>query len=125
MSQFCSQRCTLGIEFGSTRIKAVLIGPDHAPLAQGDFTWENRLENGVWTYPESEIWAGLQAAYAALAADVQARFGQKLTTVGCMGVSAMMHGYLPFDQNGELLVPFRTWRNTITGRRSADRCVRL
>ncbi len=115
MSQFCSQRCTLGIEFGSTRIKAVLIGPDQAPLAQGDFTWENRLENGVWTYPESEIWAGLQAAYAALAADVQARFGQKLTTVGCMGVSAMMHGYLPFDQNGELLVPFRTWRNTITG----------
>ena len=87
---FCPERCTLGIEFGSTRIKAVLIGPDHAPLAQGDYTWENRLENGVWTYPESEIWAGLQAAYAALAADVQARFGQPLTTVGCLGVSAMM-----------------------------------
>ena len=112
---FCPERCTLGIEFGSTRIKAVLIGPDHAPLAQGDYTWENRLENGVWTYPESEIWAGLQAAYAALAADVQARFGQPLTTVGCLGVSAMMHGYLAFDENDALLVPFRTWRNTITG----------
>ena len=125
---FCPERCTLGIEFGSTRIKAVLIGPrTTAPLAQGDYTWENRLENGVWTYPESEIWAGLQAAYAALAADVQARFGQPLTTVGCLGVSAMMHGYLAFDENDALLVPFPhlAQHDHRPGSRSADRGVRL
>lgn len=115
MTSFCPERCTLGIEFGSTRIKAVLVGPDHAPLAQGDYTWENQLDHGVWTYSEPAIWAGLQAAWAALAADVRAKFGTELTTVGCLGISAMMHGYLAFDEAGELLVPFRTWRNTITG----------
>ena len=109
------RNCTLGIEFGSTRIKAVLVDDACKPVAQGDFTWENRLENGVWTYPLDEVWRGVQAAYAALAADVQARYGQPLTTVGCIGISAMMHGYLPFDAAGNLLVPFRTWRNTITG----------
>ena len=109
------QNCTLGIEFGSTRIKAVLVDDACKPVAQGDFTWENRLENGVWTYPLDEVWRGVQAAYAALAADVQARYGQPLTTVGCIGISAMMHGYLPFDAAGNLLVPFRTWRNTMTG----------
>ncbi len=109
------KNCALGIEFGSTRIKAVLVDGTHAPVAQGDFTWENRLENGVWTYPLAEVHHGLQAAYAALAADVQAKFGQPLTTVGCIGVSAMMHGYLAFDRDGGLLVPFRTWRNTMTG----------
>nr|WP_317402533.1 FGGY-family carbohydrate kinase [uncultured Gemmiger sp.] len=116
MQPFCPAQCTLGIEFGSTRIKAVLVGPDHAPLAQGDFTWENKLENGLWTYDDPAIWAGLQAAYAALAADVRARYGAELTTVGCIGISAMMHGYLAFDEAGQLLVPFRTWRNTNTGR---------
>lgn len=110
-----SRNCTLGIEFGSTRIKAVLVDDACKPVAQGDFTWENRLENGVWTYPLDEVWRGVQAAYAALAADVQARYGQPLTTVGCIGISAMMHGYLPFDAAGNLLVPFRTWRNTMTG----------
>ena len=109
------RNCTLGIEFGSTRIKAVLVGDACKPVAQGDFTWENRLENGVWTYPLDEVWRGVQSAYAALAADVQARYGQPLTTVGCIGISAMMHGYLPFDTAGNLLVPFRTWRNTMTG----------
>lgn len=109
------RNCTLGIEFGSTRIKTVLVDDTCKPVAQGDFTWENRLENGVWTYPLDEVWRGVQAAYAALAADVQARYGQPLTTVGCIGISAMMHGYLPFDAAGNLLVPFRTWRNTMTG----------
>lgn len=110
-----SGETSLGVEFGSTRIKAVLIGPDHIPLAQGDYTWENRLENGVWTYALADVWAGLQSAYAALAADVKARYGEELTTIGSIGISAMMHGYLAFDAAGNLLVPFRTWRNTITG----------
>ncbi len=107
-------QCSLGIEFGSTRIKAVLVDAACKPVAQGDFTWENRLENGVWTYPLDEVWQGVQAAYAALAADVLAKHGQPLTTVGCIGISAMMHGYLAFDAAGKLLVPFRTWRNTMT-----------
>lgn len=107
--------CTLGIEFGSTRIKAVLVDENCKPVAQGDFTWENQLENGIWTYPLAEVWQGMQAAYAALAADVLAKYGQPLTTVGCIGISAMMHGYLAFDAAGKLLVPFRTWRNTMTG----------
>ena len=109
------KQCSLGIELGSTLIKAVLVGDTCKPVAQGDFTWENRLENGIWTYPLEEVWQGVQAAYAALAADVLAKCGQPLTTVGCIGVSAMMHGYLAFDAAGKLLVPFRTWRNTMTG----------
>ena len=115
MSNFVPEKTALGIEFGSTRIKAVLIGPEHTPLAQGDYTWENQLHNGIWTYPLEQVWQGLQSAYAALAADVQQKYGCTLTKVGCIGISAMMHGYLAFDDNGELLVPFRTWRNTITG----------
>ena len=103
------------MSWGSTRIKAVLVGDTCKPVAQGDFTWENRLENSIWTYPLEEVWQGVQAAYAALAADVLAKCGQPLTTVGCIGVSAMMHGYLAFDAAGKLLVPFRTWRNTMTG----------
>ena len=115
MSNFVPEKTALSIEFGSTRIKAVLIGPEHTPLAQGDYTWENQLHNGIWTYPLEQVWQGLQSAYAALAADVQQKYGCTLTKVGCIGISAMMHGYLAFDANGELLVPFRTWRNTITG----------
>lgn len=114
------KQCSLGIELGSTRIKAVLVGDTCKPVAQGDFTWENRLENGIWTYPLEEVWQGVQAAYAALAADVLAKCGQPLTTVGCIGVSAMMHGYLAFDAAGKLLVPFRTWRNTTTGAAAAE-----
>lgn len=107
-------RTLLGIELGSTRIKAVLIDEKHELLATGGFAWENRLENGVWTYSMDDVVGGLQACYAALAKDVFERYGTKLTTVGAMGVSAMMHGYLVFDQQDQLLVPFRTWRNTMT-----------
>ena len=107
-------KTTLGIEFGSTRIKAVLIDETHTPLATGSHTWENRLENGIWTYSLEDIWSGLQDCYRNLVFDVQKKYGQTLTTVGAIGFSAMMHGYLAFDQEGELLVPFRTWRNTIT-----------
>jgi sugar (pentulose or hexulose) kinase len=105
----------LGVELGSTRIKAVLIGPDHLPLASGSYEWENRFENGVWTYPLDEVWTGLQACFSQVSVEVLARYNTPLTTVGAMGFSAMMHGYLPFGADGELLVPFRTWRNTITG----------
>ena len=105
----------LGIELGSTRIKAVLIGPDHAPIASGDYGWENRLEGGYWTYHMEDVWTGLQTAYANLRADVKKRYGLELTGVKAMGFSAMMHGYLPLDAQGELLAPFRTWRNTTTG----------
>ena len=105
----------LGIEFGSTRIKAVLIDKDHNVLASGSHNWENRLEHGVWTYSIGDIFSGMQDAYAKLAADVTARYDTALTRCGAMGVSAMMHGYMPFDADGALLVPFRTWRNTMTG----------
>ena len=104
----------LGIEFGSTRIKAVLTDFDNNPIAQGGHSWENRLEDGVWTYTLDDIWGGLQDCYAKLMADVEKQYGVKLTKVGAMGFSAMMHGYMAFDKDGKLLVPFRTWRNTIT-----------
>ena len=105
----------LGIEFGSTRIKAVLIDAEHKVLASGSHSWENRLEHGFWTYALDDVFLGMQDAYAKLAADVHARYGETLARVGGMGVSAMMHGYLAFDAAGELLAPFRTWRNTTTG----------
>ena len=115
-----SGQAVLGIELGSTRIKAVLIGPDHAPIASGDHGWENRYENGVWTYHMDDVWAGLQDAYASLCADVAEKYGVKLTKVAAMGFSAMMHGYLPLDGNGELLAPFRTWRNTMTAQAAEE-----
>jgi sugar (pentulose or hexulose) kinase len=108
-------RTALGIELGSTRIKAVLIGPDHSAIAVGGFDWENQFIDRLWTYSLDAVWAGLQHSYAALAADVQRRYDVELEAVGAVGVSAMMHGYLAFDAAGELLVPFRTWRNTNTG----------
>ncbi|MET0866280.1 MAG: FGGY-family carbohydrate kinase [Nakamurella sp.] len=108
-------RTALGIELGSTRIKAVLIGADHEPLAVGGHTWENQFVDRLWTYSIESVWAGLQDCYASLAADVQEKYGVQLTTVGGIGVSAMMHGYLALDSAGELLTPFRTWRNTNTG----------
>ena len=104
----------LGIELGSTRIKAVLIGDDYAPLASGSHDWENRLENGYWTYSQEDIHGGVRACFADLAADVREKYGVPLTTVGAMGISAMMHGYMAFDKQDKLLVPFRTWRNTTT-----------
>ena len=109
----------LGIEFGSTRIKAVLIDENHNPIASGDHEWENRLENGVWTYRLEDIWEGLQDSYDKLAADVKNTYQIPLTRLGAIGFSGMMHGYMPFDEKGELLVPFRTWRNTITGEAAA------
>ena len=105
----------LGIELGSTRIKAVLAGPDGSVLASGAHDWENRFEDGYWTYHLDDVWAGIQDAYARLAADYKARYGEELRQVGALGVSAMMHGYLPFDGAGQQLAAFRTWRNTTTG----------
>ena len=113
-------KAVLGIELGSTRIKAVLIGEDHSPIASGDHTWENRLENGVWTYHLDDVWAGIQDAYANLVKDVDAKFGVALTRIAAFGVSAMMHGYLPFDKDGKQICEFRTWRNTMTGEAAAE-----
>ena len=107
-------KTSLGIEFGSTRIKAVLIDDTYTTIAAGDYGWASHLEDGLWSYSQEEIWTGLQTAYAALAKDVENAYGEKLTRVGRIGFSAMMHGYLAFDKNGELLVPFRTWQNTNT-----------
>ena len=109
----------LGLELGSTRIKAVLVDGAGTPLASGAYDWENRLENGWWTYHLEEVQAGVRAAFAALAADWQAKTGTPLARVGALGVSAMMHGYLPFDKDGRQLAPFRTWRNTATGEAAA------
>ena len=104
----------IGIELGSTRIKSVLIGRDHQVLASSSFTWENSYVNGIWTYSLDEVKVGMQACFADLKADVLEKYGEKLTTAGAIGVSAMMHGYLPFDKNDNQLCEFRTWRNTIT-----------
>ena len=110
-----SGKTALGIEFGSTRIKAVLIGEDHAPIAAGSHEWENRYENGVWTYSLEAVWAGLQESYRNLCNAVLAQYNTPLLRTGAIGFSAMMHGYVALDKDGNLLVPFRTWRNTITG----------
>jgi sugar (pentulose or hexulose) kinase len=110
-----SGSCYMGFEFGSTRIKASLIAQDGASLAAGSQGWENRFDNGVWTYGLDEVWAGAAACFADLKGNVRSRFGTELTHLAAGGFSAMMHGYLAFDTDGNLLVPFRTWRNTITG----------
>ena len=113
--------CTfLGIEFGSTRIKATLIDDTFAPVAGGSHEWENRLENGYWTYSLDDIRNGLQSAYADLKKDVSGKYGVKLEKTGAIGISAMMHGYMAFDKDGKLLVPFRTWRNTTTEKAAAE-----
>ena len=108
-------KTALGIELGSTRIKAVLIDERHIPVASGDFEWENQLVNGIWTYSMEAVHSGLQTCFARLRTDVKDNYGVELTEVGAIGVSAMMHGYLPFDSEGRQLAEFRTWRNTITG----------
>jgi sugar (pentulose or hexulose) kinase len=116
-----SGRATLGIELGSTRIKACLIGDDPTEvLAVGSHAWENEFVDRVWTYSLESVWSGLQAAFADLVADAERRHGVRPDTFGAIGVSAMMHGYLAFDAAGELLVPFRTWRNTSTGPAAAE-----
>ena len=114
------RKTVLGIELGSTRIKAVLIDKQHQPIASGSFAWENRLENGVWTYHLEDAVAGIRACYADLRNDVEKKFGQPLTRVAAIGISGMMHGYLVFDKNGKQLAPFRTWRNTITAPAAAE-----
>ena len=111
-------KTVLGIELGSTRIKAVLIDDKHLPVASGDYEWENQLVNGIWTYSMDTVHTGVQTCFANLNADVKAKYGVDLTTVGAIGVSAMMHGYLVLDREGRQLAPFRTWRNTITAQAS-------
>ena len=113
-------RAILGIEFGSTRIKAVLIDGDNQPIAQGSHTWENRLEDGLWTYSIKDIWSGLQDCYAELRKDVVGRYGIEIENLAAIGISAMMHGYMAFDKSQDILVPFRTWRNTNTGAAAAE-----
>ena len=105
----------LGIELGSTRIKAVLVNKNCETLASGGYEWENRLENGIWTYALDQVWKGIQSCYGELAANVEKTYHTNLTKVGAIGVSAMMHGYLAFDKDGNQLAQFRTWRNNITG----------
>jgi sugar (pentulose or hexulose) kinase len=112
-------KTVLGIELGSTRIKAVLIDEEHNPIASGSHEWENRYEDGIWTYHLADVWAGLQDSYSRLRRDVLEKYGVPLRTTGAIGFSGMMHGYLAFDRHGNLLVPFRTWRNTITGQAAA------
>lgn len=118
------ESCYLGIEFGSTRIKAVLISSEYIPLASGGYTWSDHLESGYWSYSMAEVEKGLRSCYAALKKEVKEKYGVTLTTCGAIGISAMMHGYLPFDENGRLLTPFRTWRNTTTGE-AAERLTAL
>jgi sugar (pentulose or hexulose) kinase len=115
-----SGKTVLGIEFGSTRIKAVLIGEDHTPLASGSYDWENRYENGVWTYSLEDIWTGLQESYRNLSKEVSENYKTPLQTIGAIGFSAMMHGYMAFDKDGNLLVPFRTWRTTTTAQAAKE-----
>lgn len=111
-------RTFLGIELGSTRIKAVLIGENHKPIASGGYDWENRLENGIWTYHMDDVWTGLSTSFSRLSDEVREKYGVALEKLGGIGISAMMHGYLVFDKDGNMPVPFRTWRNTITGQAS-------
>ena len=110
----------VGLELGSTRIKAMLIAADGTPLASGSYDWENRLENNIWTYHLDDVWTGVQTAYKNLADSVEEKYGVKLAKVKALGFSAMMHGYLAFDKDDNLLVPFRTWRNTMTEQAAAD-----
>ena len=113
-------KAILGIEFGSTRIKAVLIDQENKPIAQGSHTWENQLVDGLWTYSIEAIWAGVQDCYADLRANVKKQYGIEIETLAAIGISAMMHGYMAFNNKEEILVPFRTWRNTNTGKAAAE-----
>ena len=112
-------KAILGIEFGSTRIKAVLIDHEHRPIAQGSHTWENQLVDGLWTYSIEAIWYGLQDCYADLRRNVREQYDIEIETLAAIGVSAMMHGYMAFNKKQEILVPFRTWRNTNTAKAAA------
>ena len=120
IEQIQNGKAILGIEFGSTRIKSVLINSNHEVIASGSHEWENGYVDGIWTYSEEAILSGLQSSYADLKKDVFTRYQIKLTKIAGLGISAMMHGYLPFDSGMNLLVPFRTWRNTITGQAAEE-----
>jgi len=113
-------KACLGIEFGSTNIKAVLIGENYEVLASGSHRWASSFRNGYFTYSMDKVRSGLQAAYRELKENVREKYGLVLTRVGCIGISAMMHGYLPFNSEDELLVPFRTWQNTTTSRAAGE-----
>ena len=115
-----SGKAILGIEFGSTRIKAVLIDEDNNPIAQGSHEWENQLVDGLWTYSIEAIWYGLQDCYADLRNNVRKEYDTEIEVLASIGISAMMHGYMPFDEKDQILVPFRTWRNTNTGKAAAE-----
>ncbi|MDE5915660.1 MAG: ATPase, partial [Duncaniella sp.] len=119
-STIAQGKAILGIEFGSTRIKAVLIDEENKPIAQGSHEWENQLSDGLWTYSTEAIWYGLQDCYANLRANVRKEYDIEIENLAAIGISAMMHGYMPFDKNAEILVPFRTWRNTNTGKAAAE-----
>ena len=112
-------KAILGIELGSTRIKAVLIDQENKPIAQGSHTWENQLVDGLWTYSVEAVWYGLQDCYADLRTNVKSLYDTEIETLAAIGVSAMMHGYMAFNEKEEILVPFRTWRNTNTGQAAA------
>ncbi len=114
-SDIMEGRATLGIELGSTRIKSVLIGTDFTPIASGSHEWENKYDNGIWTYALEDVHKGLQDSYRKMADEVKEKYGVTLKRTKALGFSAMMHGYLAFDKGENLLVPFRTWRNTNTG----------
>jgi len=118
-STIIAGKAILGIEFGSTRIKAVLIDQENKPIAQGSHTWENQLVDGLWTYSTEAIWYGLQDCYADLRKNVRDLYDVEIETLAAIGISAMMHGYMPFNEKGDILVPFRTWRNTNTGKAAA------
>ena len=113
-------KAILGIEFGSTRIKAVLISPDNRPIAQGSHEWENQLVDGLWTYSIEAIWEGVRDCYRNLQDNVREQYGVEIEKLAAIGISAMMHGYMAFDSNQQILVPFRTWRNTNTARAAAE-----
>lgn len=113
-----------GIELGSTRIKTVLIDEDHVPIASGSYDWENKLDGHIWTYSLEDIWKGLQGSYQDMVRDVKEKYGAEVKKLAAIGFSAMMHGYMAFDSQDQLLVPFRTWRNTITGQ-AADELTKL
>ena len=110
-----SGKTSLGIELGSTRIKAVLMDSDYQAIAIGHHDWENRYIDNIWTYTLEDIWEGVQGSYRHLAQEVERQYGVAITNIGAIGFSAMMHGYMAFNKEGDILVPFRTWRNTITG----------
>ena len=121
MKDFISAgKAVMGIEFGSTRIKAVLVDDGFKVIAQGAHDWENKLVDGVWSYSLEDVESGVRDAYAKCAADVEAKYGVKLERLAALGISGMMHGYLPFDEGGNLLVPFRTWRNVMTAEAAAE-----